>query len=229
MRKYRNFGRIRRVIIRAGVGVNFREPPDEIGRVGISDMYVRLSSPSIITWMIQKHATSLINLIQELKIWWLTAIILENRAVHSVWKDMENFWRILEYWLSAFRMVSIREMNLHKVQRSGHQSNLWDTSRINTVVQVILVELHNALWNSDVTSREHLACTSLKLLSHPQIGSHTFALWCNPHVMAMENACIRTMCVKQHRSNTEEIYVCELVWRHHFYSALVIREEEGRD
>ena len=31
-----NFGRIRRVIVRAGVGVNFREPPDEIGRVGIS-------------------------------------------------------------------------------------------------------------------------------------------------------------------------------------------------
>ena len=36
VRKYRNFGRIRRVIVRAGVGVNFREPPDEIGRVGIS-------------------------------------------------------------------------------------------------------------------------------------------------------------------------------------------------
>ena len=33
VRKYRNFGRIRRVIVRAGVGVNFREPPDEIGRV----------------------------------------------------------------------------------------------------------------------------------------------------------------------------------------------------
>ena len=35
-KKNRNFGRIRRVIVRAGVGVNFREPPDEIGRVGIS-------------------------------------------------------------------------------------------------------------------------------------------------------------------------------------------------
>ena len=35
-KKNRNFGSIRRVIVRAGVGVNFREPPDEIGRVGIS-------------------------------------------------------------------------------------------------------------------------------------------------------------------------------------------------
>ena len=25
-------------IVRAGVGVNFREPPDEIGRVGISEL-----------------------------------------------------------------------------------------------------------------------------------------------------------------------------------------------
>ena len=40
VRKYRNFGRIRRVIVRAGVGVNFREPPDEIGMVGISAFLV---------------------------------------------------------------------------------------------------------------------------------------------------------------------------------------------
>ena len=40
-KKNRNFGRIRRVIVRAGVGVNFREPPDEIGRVGISVVIVR--------------------------------------------------------------------------------------------------------------------------------------------------------------------------------------------
>ena len=63
-------------------------------------------------------------------------------------------------------------------------------------------------WKSDVTSSEHLARTSLKSLLHLRIGSHTFALWCNPRVMAMENARICTMCVNQHHSNTEQ-YVCE--------------------
>ena len=28
------------VIVRSGVGVNYREPPDEIGRVGLSDVHV---------------------------------------------------------------------------------------------------------------------------------------------------------------------------------------------
>ena len=31
------------MIVRAGVGVNFREPPDEIGRVGISAFGERLT------------------------------------------------------------------------------------------------------------------------------------------------------------------------------------------
>ena len=36
--------------------------------------------------------------------------------------------------------------------------------------------------------------------------------------MAKENVRIRTMCVKQHHSNTEEIRMCELVRCHDFYS-----------
>ena len=54
--------------------------------------------------------------------------------------------------------------------------------------------LCNMLRKSDVPSREHVARTSLKSELHPRIGSHTFALWCNARVMAMENARIRTMC-----------------------------------
>ena len=41
-------------------------------------------------------------------------------------------------------------------------------------------------------------------LSHPRIGSRTFALWRILRVTAMENARIRTMCVNQHHCNTEE-------------------------
>ena len=37
--KQKKIGRIRMVIVRSGVGVNYREPPDEIGRVGISVLY----------------------------------------------------------------------------------------------------------------------------------------------------------------------------------------------
>ena len=73
------------------------------------------------------------------------------------------------------------------------------------------------LWKSDATSREHIARTSLKSLSHPRIGSRTFALWRNPRVMAVENVRIRTMCVNQRHSNNEKIRVCERVWRHNCY------------
>ena len=65
-----------------------------------------------------------------------------------------------------------------------------------------------------------MAHTSLKSQSHPRIGSHTFALWCIPHVMAIENARIHTLCVNQHHSNPKEICEWELVWRHDFYSIL---------
>ena len=84
--------------------------------------------------------------------------------------------------------------------------------------------VRNVLWKSSVTSNERLARISLISLSHRQIGSHTFALWRNPHVMAVRNARIRTMCVNHHHSNTEEIRVWGLVWRHDLYS--VLRQKE---
>ena len=33
------------VIVRSGVGVNYREPPDKIGRVGISALYREKDNP----------------------------------------------------------------------------------------------------------------------------------------------------------------------------------------
>ena len=71
--------------------------------------------------------------------------------------------------------------------------------------------LFYTLWKSDVTSRDHIARTSLKSLSHPRIASRPVVLWRNPRVMAMENARIRTMSVNHDHSNTEEIRVCQRV------------------
>ena len=54
-----------------------------------------------------------------------------------------------------------------------------ETSQNYIIIQVNKTErncLNNTLWKSDATSREHIARTSLKSLSHPRIGSRTFAL-----------------------------------------------------
>ena len=65
----------------------------------------------------------------------------------------------------------------------------------------------------------------LRSQSHVRIGSRTCALWRNPRVMVIENARISTMCVNQPHSNTvtEEIRVCEVVWRRDLYSVARLR------
>ena len=70
--------------------------------------------------------------------------------------------------------------------------------------------------------RAHSAYISKITIAPANWFTH-FCIVTQSRVLAMEKARIRTMCVNHYHSNTDEICVCELVWRRDFYSVYTLK------
>ena len=91
--------------------------------------------------------------------------------------------------------------------------------------QWLLIDRINALWTSDVTFRRAHSRFIFNITVAPaNCFTHCCIVTQSPCYgdYGKMRVCAK-LCMNQHHSNTEKIHVCELVWRHDFYSVYAVK------